>query len=1438
MPADFLTPRRRLFTPFRLLLGFLAISLVGLVLFVVSLSKLTEPHPARDGRGFYRAGRYYSAIQQFNRALQLDPNDASTLYWRGLSFLATGDAGRAIDDLEAVRRLAPDTERIEERLGRAYLEDGDHARAREIFERLAGDEPDNPRVLHLLAQTHYNLYLDHLTEIGALVERYVGGDLAAELLRDLELLVFSRQVDEDLRALLEQNERVFDSSGERELTRLIERAHLAIERSIPQFRAALAVPEFDPKAALSLARIYRRQGRLGWTRDECEDAIRRCMDPIQSLPFRFLLAAVYFEMGVFTRCADVYRETLSLAEDLDRRGGLSDEAQAEVSDAWQEAIDRLLPVLLELEDYQTVRELAAKRGDPQKEPILYFYLGTSALKTGEIEAARQYLRRAKIAFENKPALRIRYREAFLDTYLDLANLAIAESQFGQAENHLASLLQRDPTSARGHLALAELRRRQGNERGALQSLEVAMYQNPGEEELFQRWWDLWTASFVAKGLPADAPRPDVWRYYSVNSGSAYMQMRAGQAVLDSFRNEEDAQLALKIIERISIFHSDFLPMKKLQAAAFLARGDFELAQELFEVVLETSPEDPVAILGMRDCAIGLEDADGIQSWNHEALKVGADDEGPTALLERLIQSGRTNRALAYSEQLLTLANHRSLDVEMLRLRALLEEGAIETVQDRLSLFIERGIQHPSLLTLTIRTHLRTGKIVRASEMIRKNLEHLDAEFFHVALSDILPGEATPPASNVVKMALVRFPNDERIADQASRYFRQIRSYAEAVDILRRAASGGALPTRQLLDLTLMSIPIGKRIATGSPEWLALEKQLAAKPNTRTLLAILLELSGESERALASLPKPNDPAHRRTIRTGWPNTIFAVHLRQGSSGLAADALAEYGPQFRDGYRRILEYCVADGLYKTEVTEAMLELALFGQIPEWDMEALESLEFLLSVFPANKALRRLHPRLRAQTGATPAEVLALTKQLAEESPSASNYRALTDLQLELRQYGDAVRSLLKIRELGHPAPDDLLSMAKALAGAGEPLSAARIFDVLFRFDERIATANAEPDRSSAGSLDQAMPKIRLVPDWKNIAPETLLTIGELFADGLPESPVQDPVERLLPPRYPGRRVLAGALQPPSWELLPTTILGILRRQPLNQRQALRVFDLLQTRSSAGERAISLIERLLKSDPSSVPMAVFSVDARLSLPNPITGEALDALLMGTERAIDRGRLEPELRAYYLGHLAELHLDHGSAEQAQRLLRRALVLTPDRPALYRLMGEAAAALGDDQDAELEYRTATRLFPWDAEAWAQLAWFYGEQGLELSKAAQLIARRLVEQPDEPALLTGMAWIRYQQGRAFDAAQLAESALFRAPGSSRAAFVLGLASYALGRLQEAVEPLRLAATEPSQLRGDDLEYAKILLFRARRRLGQSPEEARAIRLPELSAGPK
>jgi tetratricopeptide (TPR) repeat protein len=63
-------------------------------------------------------GEYDKAIENCEKAIQIDPNTALAYVNRGGAYLLKGDSDRAIADLEVAVKLEPDNEDFRERLAK------------------------------------------------------------------------------------------------------------------------------------------------------------------------------------------------------------------------------------------------------------------------------------------------------------------------------------------------------------------------------------------------------------------------------------------------------------------------------------------------------------------------------------------------------------------------------------------------------------------------------------------------------------------------------------------------------------------------------------------------------------------------------------------------------------------------------------------------------------------------------------------------------------------------------------------------------------------------------------------------------------------------------------------------------------------------------------------------------------------------------------------------------------------------------------------------------------------------------------------------------------------------------------------------------------------------------------------------------------------------
>ncbi|HUL52193.1 MAG TPA: tetratricopeptide repeat protein [Opitutaceae bacterium] len=123
-----------------------------LVLWTDTVAKRPDSPRARNGLAFAldHAGRTVEAIQQFEAALRLAPNDATLHDNLGVTLEAAGRTAEARQQYEAALRLDPKYALAHSNLGNALLRSGDRAAAIGQFEEALRLRPDYP-------EAHYNL---------------------------------------------------------------------------------------------------------------------------------------------------------------------------------------------------------------------------------------------------------------------------------------------------------------------------------------------------------------------------------------------------------------------------------------------------------------------------------------------------------------------------------------------------------------------------------------------------------------------------------------------------------------------------------------------------------------------------------------------------------------------------------------------------------------------------------------------------------------------------------------------------------------------------------------------------------------------------------------------------------------------------------------------------------------------------------------------------------------------------------------------------------------------------------------------------------------------------------------------------------------------------------------------------------------------------------
>jgi Flp pilus assembly protein TadD len=217
-----------------------------------------------------------------------------------------------------------------------------------------------------------------------------------------------------------------------------------------------------------------------------------------------------------------------------------------------------------------------------------------------------------------------------------------------------------------------------------------------------------------------------------------------------------------------------------------------------------------------------------------------------------------------------------------------------------------------------------------------------------------------------------------------------------------------------------------------------------------------------------------------------------------------------------------------------------------------------------------------------------------------------------------------------------------------------------------------------------------------------------------------------------------------------------------------------------------ALAAIERTLTDADPLVRGA--ALDALLAIPQQIRtrfaerliDDPVKAVRVKAGRALAAAPLEaipPEKRAKRERAFAE----YVAAQEA----------AAERPEAHLNLGIFHAERGDAARAETEYRTAIRLQPDFAPAYANLTDLYRALGRE-PDAAKALAEGLKAVPAEPSLLHALALQRVREARTSEALRLFKQASETQPANARFAYVYAVALHSARKQSEAINVLRRA----------------------------------------------
>lgn len=107
------------------------------------------------GRKFYNKMMYNKALQEFDRAVKIDPSNFRAYYWRGRVYLKMGYYDKATADFKTVVQLKPQYVRAYHNLGWLYYRKGKYEESIQYLNKAIELEPNNGWAYYTRGRSHF-----------------------------------------------------------------------------------------------------------------------------------------------------------------------------------------------------------------------------------------------------------------------------------------------------------------------------------------------------------------------------------------------------------------------------------------------------------------------------------------------------------------------------------------------------------------------------------------------------------------------------------------------------------------------------------------------------------------------------------------------------------------------------------------------------------------------------------------------------------------------------------------------------------------------------------------------------------------------------------------------------------------------------------------------------------------------------------------------------------------------------------------------------------------------------------------------------------------------------------------------------------------------------------------------------------------------------------
>jgi tetratricopeptide (TPR) repeat protein len=107
------------------------------------------------GRKFYNKRMFNRALEEFDKALKIDPSNIRALYWRGRVYLKMGHYDKATADFKMVVKLKPHYVRPYHNLGWLYYQKGKYEESIHYLNKAIELEPNNGWAYYTRGRSHF-----------------------------------------------------------------------------------------------------------------------------------------------------------------------------------------------------------------------------------------------------------------------------------------------------------------------------------------------------------------------------------------------------------------------------------------------------------------------------------------------------------------------------------------------------------------------------------------------------------------------------------------------------------------------------------------------------------------------------------------------------------------------------------------------------------------------------------------------------------------------------------------------------------------------------------------------------------------------------------------------------------------------------------------------------------------------------------------------------------------------------------------------------------------------------------------------------------------------------------------------------------------------------------------------------------------------------------